>query len=247
MFNLLIYYFKKFLPRKDRPSSNFQYRHYLFNELKENLDISNFKNFRILEIGPRDGEDSQRLASLNPKDFFIIDLPNRTKNNLDWIKNLNIKPKYLEGNFMYLSDEELSEIGKFDLIWFTGVLYHNPEQLRFIKKLYNLLNDNGYLVLESSTVKTLSLRNKNVVQIHYPNTFRDTDTITHLPSKQAIKSWLSMSGFFQIIDSKCFNFENLNIKNTRYACIAIKTKDSKPKKYYSKVVNNSNYEIGDSH
>ena len=40
--------------------------------------------------------------------------------------------------------------------------------------------------------------------------------------------------------------ENYNIKNTRYACIAIKTKDSKPKKYYSKVVNNSNYEIGDS-
>ena len=100
MFNLLIYYIKKFLPRKDRISSNFQYRHYLFNELIENIDTSNFENFRILEIGPRDGEDSQRLASLNPKDFFIIDLPNRTKNNLDWIKNLNITPDYLEGNLM---------------------------------------------------------------------------------------------------------------------------------------------------
>ena len=85
MINLFIYYLKKFLPRKDRISSNFQYRHYLFNELIENIDTSNFENFRILEIGPRDGEDSQRLASLNPKDFFIIDLPNRTKNNLDWI------------------------------------------------------------------------------------------------------------------------------------------------------------------
>ena len=57
---------------------------------------------------------------------------------------------------MYFSDEDLSKIGKFDLIWFTGVLYHNPEQLRFIKKLYNLLNDKGYLVLESSTVRSLS-------------------------------------------------------------------------------------------
>ena len=70
MFNLLIYYLKKLLPRKDRISSNFQYRHYLFNELIENIDTSNFENFRILEIGPRDGEDSQRLASLNPKDFY---------------------------------------------------------------------------------------------------------------------------------------------------------------------------------
>ena len=42
MINLFIYYLKKFLPRKDRISSNFQYRHYLFNELIENIDTSNF-------------------------------------------------------------------------------------------------------------------------------------------------------------------------------------------------------------
>ena len=49
MFNLLIYYNQKIQGRKDRISSKGQYRHYLFNELIENIDTSNFENFRILE------------------------------------------------------------------------------------------------------------------------------------------------------------------------------------------------------
>ena len=54
---------------------------------------------------------------------------------------------------MYLSPEEYKQLGKFDLIWFTGVIYHNPEQLRFLYKLYNQLNTKGVLVLESSTIR----------------------------------------------------------------------------------------------
>ena len=71
-----------------------------------------------------------------------------------------------------------------------------------VKKLYDKLNDEGILVLESATIRNRFLQNSNVVEIWYPNTYRDTSTITHLPSKGAIKSWLKMVGFSKIIDSK---------------------------------------------
>ena len=34
-----------------------------------------------------------------------------------------------------MSNSEYNSLGKFDLIWCTGVLYHNPEQLRMLKKI----------------------------------------------------------------------------------------------------------------
>ena len=128
---------------------------------------------------------------------------------------------------MYLSKNEYDELGKFDLIYFTGVLYHNPEQLRFIKKLYEKLNINGVLVLESATIRNQILRKSNVVQVWYPETYRDTTTITHMPSKNAIKSWLRMAGFSKILDSNCYVHENYDVKNTRYACFAQRQEEIK--------------------
>ena len=66
-------------------------------------------------------------------------------------------------------------LGKFRLIWCTGVLYHNAEQLRFLRKLFNLLEDDGYLVLESATLRlSAKLRQGNYVEIFYPQTYRNT-------------------------------------------------------------------------
>ena len=64
-----------------------------------------------------------------------------------------------------MTKSEYEDLGKFDLIYFTGVLYHNPEQLRFIKRLYDQLNIDGVLVLESATIRKKALRNTNVVEI----------------------------------------------------------------------------------
>ena len=68
------------------------------------------------------------------------------------------------------------------------------------------------------------LINENVVEIHYPKTYRDTTTVSHLPSKKAILSWLEMVGFKEIFVSKSYEKENYNVKDIRFACIAKKTK-----------------------
>ena len=74
---------------------------------------------------------------------------------------------------------------------------------------------NGLLVIESATVRNFLVRRLNVVQIWFPKTYRDTTTITHLPSKKAIISWLKMAGFEHIRVSDCFSPENANLKNIR--------------------------------
>ena len=134
----------------------------------------------------------------------------------------------------------------FDLIYFTGVLYHNPEQLKFIKKLYDKLNPQGVLVLESATTRNPVLKKKNVVEIWFPETYRNTTTITHLPSKKAIISWLKMVGFKNIFISNAYNPEDYNVKDSRLACIAQKLESDSPSVYYEKQIENSNYVIGGS-
>lgn len=249
MLNYVIYIFKKILHKFKRENIDtgvYSYRYYLFQELIGIYSKEHFANKRILEIGPKEGEDTKRLSGLNPKDYVMFDLPDKSIENEGWIGNLNENQKLIIKNFLYLTPEEYEDLGMFDLIYFTGVLYHNPEQLRFIKKLYDKLNIGGVLVLESATVRNFLLRKMNLVQVWYPNTYRNTTTISHLPSKEAIKSWLKMVGFSKIYDSKCYNFENYNVKDSRYACIAEKQSDDKPQVYYKKQIENSDFEIGGS-
>ena len=102
------------------------------------------------------------------------------------------------------------------------------------------------MVLESATTRNPILKKKNVVEIWFPETYRNTTTITHLPSKKAIISWLKMVGFKNIFISNAYNPEDYNVKDSRLACIAQKLESDSPSVYYEKQIENSNYVIGGS-
>ena len=249
MINWIIYTIKKIvriITSKEKFDGTFAYRKYLFQEVVDYYGQDYFSNKRFLEIGPKDGEDTKRLYSLKPKDYVLFDLPDKNIENKKFKDILQEGHELIIKNFLYLDKKEYNDLGKFDLIYFTGVLYHNPEQLRFIKKLYDKLNIGGVLVLESATTRNTIYKNKNIVQIWYPQTYRDTTTITHLPSKGAIKSWLYMVGFSNIIDSRCYDPENYNVRNNRYACFAQKKENDKEAVYYEKQIKNSDFKIGGS-
>lgn len=223
------------------------YRKELFGDLLKVAENEYFRETRILEIGPKDGLDSKRLASCSPKELVMIDLPEKRKSNETWLSEVTCKYRYIEGNLMYLSLRDYEALGKFRLIWCTGVLYHNAEQMRLLRKLYRLLEKGGYLVLESATLRlTKSLRDGSYVQIHYPETYRNTATITHLPTVGAIKSWLRMVGFQEIHDSKCYRRYNKNLEDQRYACICKKNDEDESDAYYTKSGLNPKYRFGDS-
>ena len=154
--------------------------------------------------------------------------------------------KLIIENFLYLDKDKYNDLGNFDLIYFTGVLYHNPEQLKFLKKLYDKLNSEGVLVLESATTRNIFLKRRNVVEVFFPETYRGTTTITHLPSKKAIISWLKMVGFQNIFISKSYNVEDYNVKDSRFASISQKLNSDNPSVYYEKQIEDSDYYIGGS-
>lgn len=241
---------KKYLKRlssKKTVNEPMPYRSYLFEEFVKIAGQDNLINPRILEIGPKDGLDSKRLASLNPLELVMVDLPEKTAENENWLPSISCPKRYVEGNFMYMSQAEIDALGKFDLVWFTGVLYHNTEQLRFIRALYKITKAPGWLVLESATYRgPQSIREKPFVEIHYPNTYRNTTTITHMPTAAAIDAWLQMAGYKSILRSNCFKHEDLTADSQRAAFIAKKVNEDDGGIYYTKTQKNPDYRFGDS-
>ena len=223
------------------------YRTALFDELKEIAGAQRFAGARILEIGPRDGLDSRRLAALGPSELVMIDLPEKGETNRGWLKEITCPHRYIEANYLYMDRDAREALGRFDLIWFTGVLYHNAEQLRLLRTLFRQLAPEGWLVLESSTLRgPKHIQNGAYVQIHWPQTFRDTGTITHMPSAGAIRAWLDMAGFAHVVDSGCFKKTNPELVGKRYAALARKSTDADGGVYYAKSGLNPDYTIGDA-
>lgn len=223
------------------------YRDYLFEELKEYLPDGDMGN--VLEIGPRDGEDTIRLLELAPKYLALLDLPDKEERVASWYEELkgpNVQLHF--GNFMY--EDSWSEGRKFSLIWCTGVLYHNPEQLRMIAKLYDILEPEGVLVIESATARRRGLRHDNCVEIWHDidksvhRKHHVSRNVTHLPSKKAMNSWLDMVGFENIHVSDCHARQSLILAEDRAAFIARRPKVDSQKGYYSIV--DLNYQIGRS-
>lgn len=204
---------------------------------------------KILEIGSRDGEDTNRLLTFNPSELHLLDLPGGEQAMQPWFKEIchNLAVRNVEGNLAY---DKLFKPAYFDLIWCTGVLYHNTEQLRFLRHLYDLLCPTGILVLESATIKNPKLRNLKVVEVVYPldehikKRYHLSSNITHLPSKKTILTWMEMLGFENIFESNCFKAQSFFLGQDRAAFICNRpVRDKFP---VSPVQKQSNYLFGRS-
>src|SRR5262249_44080319 len=109
--------------RRRLTGESVDYRDVLFQELVRRL--AGVRPKRVLEIGPRDGEDSRRLVTLGPDRLVLVDLPNQEERIRTWLPGLEgAAVELVVGNVMY--DPRFGSIEPFDVIWCTGVLYHNP-------------------------------------------------------------------------------------------------------------------------
>lgn len=154
---------------------------------------------RLLEIGPRWGQDARdwdrRLDSIN--EMVFLDLPD-IKPAVDmWLPEIQKKHKVIYANIMRMKGEQLTELGKFDMIYCAGVIYHIAEQLRFVKILFDLLADDGLLVIET----IVDQRDESIVKIHWPENSGKM-LCHHEPSRGAIRAWLEMVGFANILEHR---------------------------------------------
>ena len=211
------------------------YRAALFQELCEYL--GHLQPRRILEVGPKDGDDTRRLLGLDPDVLTLVDLPRMKQMNEAWLRELDAtKIEYVSANLMYTDVLDKLE---FDAIWCTGVLYHNPEQLRMVKKLYDLLRPDGVLVLESATIRRRRLRSDSCVEVLYPPSERIerkyhlSRNITHLPSARAVAAWLAMVGFERIVRSDCHRKASAALARHRVAYFGTKPLEPPTGRYYT--------------
>ena len=70
------------------PPKPLMYRVYLFEELLDLAGREMLWGKRILEIGPRDGLDSKRLAALEPTELVMIDLPSKRELTARWLPEI---------------------------------------------------------------------------------------------------------------------------------------------------------------
>ena len=222
------------------------YRDHLFEHLKARLGGRHPES--VLEIGPRDGEDTRRLVTLAPRRLVLADLPH-AKEGLEAklaAAGLADSVERRYGNVMY--DAMLDDALPFDLIWCTGVLYHNPEQLRMIVRLFDWLAPDGLLVLETATARRPGNRDRALVEIWHgePGSTHArhhlSPNITHLPSRKAVQAWLAMAGFAEIEHSDCHRRQLWTLSRNRAAYICRRPRDAVADTYYRKT--EENYPVG---
>jgi tRNA (mo5U34)-methyltransferase len=150
---------------------------------------------RVLEIGPKHGEDTALLASLGPAEIVLVDLPEKAARIEEWLPSIPVPTRFLAANLLYMPHDELESLGTFDLVWCLGVLYHNAEQLRLIRRLRKLTVEGGQVAVETHVLARRPFRDANVVQVQWPRPWHGIETITHIPSRRAVRSWLEMAGY----------------------------------------------------
>lgn len=224
------------------------YRQLLFDELQVCIEGRSVK--RVLEIGPRDCEDTQRLLNLSPSQLVLVDLPDKQERVSQLVSDLKAPNVTLMiGNIMY--DSTFESIEPFDLVWCTGVLYHNPEQLRMVRRLFDLTKPGGLLVLESATARRRQTRDQSCVEIWHRldkvehRRHHVSQNVTHLPSRLAIQAWLEMVGYVDVQASSCHRRVLRALQRTRAAFIARRPIDDPEKSTYYSIVG-LDYQIGKS-
>lgn len=141
----------------------------------------------------------------------------------------------------------MQALGTFGLIWCTGVLYHNAEQFRLLRRLHLLAEPGAVLVLESAITRNPRFRDCPAVEIFWPETYRGTGTVTHLPSKKAIVAWLEMAGWRNIAEVPCYARFNPDVIDQRVALLAERLGETDLGfEYYARSGLNPAYKVGDA-
>ena len=110
------------------------------------LDKIDFKNKKVLDIGCRDGLFSFYAEKRGAAEVVAIDNDLSKGASEFLIPFFKSKVKMYEKNLFDLTQEDY---GKFDIIIFVGVLYHLRYPFYSLKKIKDVLNLNGKLILET--------------------------------------------------------------------------------------------------
>lgn len=174
---------------------------------------------------------------------MLLDLAEKSDLVRTWLPAITCPTRHIEGNLLYLSDDALDNLGTFELVWCCGVLYHNVEQLRMIRRLFQLTRPGGRVVIESATTRNRLLQRHNVVELHWPTPYRELPTITHLPSRNAIRSWMEMVGFSDVVARPVYSRK---LASHRAVLTGTRPEQARPYVGYGELGSSPDYVAGDA-
>ena len=109
--------------------------------IKNFVQFSSYAGKRVLEIGCGIGADAVEFAKAGAE-YVGIDISQESLN----LATKRFKVYDLDGQFHLRSgDEDLSDLGKFDLVYSFGVLHHYPDIQTTLNNIHDSLVDNGEL------------------------------------------------------------------------------------------------------
>ena len=180
--------------------NNYKYKKYFSKDKKYRILQVNNKNIKTL----RNDDKSYRLKLFskyfkNKKvlDFgcgygdFLYSVQNaKSLSGIELNKNYIHEIKKKGGINIFSNINEVK--GNFNTITMFHVLEHLDDQINTLKKIYELLNKNGYLIIEVPHAKDLLLNNENFKKF----SFWSEHLILH--TEKSIKKFLDVAGFKNI-------------------------------------------------
>ncbi len=162
--------------------------HYSHRKIFSELDKIDFNGKKVLDIGCRDGAFCFYAEKRGAKEIIGID-NNISKGAVEFlIPHFKSKVKMFEMNIYDLTE---ADFGKFDIIFFFGVLYHLREPITSLKKCYDLLNDNSFLLLETSIIE--NIESKPLIYIPVEESPYDPTSCTFFNVKGIFKTLESLN------------------------------------------------------
>jgi len=155
---------------------------------------------KVADIGCNNGYYLFRMLKDKPKKLVGFD-----PTALFWMQFLFLN-HFAKSEIIYelLGVEHLSEYGeKFDTIFCLGVLYHRSDPISTLKSLYQGLNKNGELFLD-----TFMIDGADEIALCPKNTYSKISNIYFIPTYKTLENWCKRAGFS--------NVELLHIKKTDF-------------------------------
>ena len=157
------------------------------------LDKIDFKNKKFLDIGCRDGLFSFYAEKRGASEVVGID-NDLSKGATEFlIPYFNSKVKMFQKNVYDITEEDY---GKFDIIIFVGVLYHLRYPFYSLKKLKEILNKDGKLIIETGILLDDNKRAMLYCPIEDDSEYEKT-SCTFFNTKGLIDSLKSMGIFVE--------------------------------------------------
>lgn len=164
---------------------------------------------RVLDVGCNNGYYLLRLARMDPEYALGIDPVPRLY--CQWkLLTRGLHLPRVDFHLLGVQDLDLFE-KSFDLVLSLGILYHFPDPVGQIQKLYNCLRPRGRLLLESQGIP-----GEKPLAYYPPDRYAKAPGIHFLPTASCLEAWTRKAGFstVRLLNSSKTNFEEQH--NTAY-------------------------------